>query len=205
MIIAPELENYLEYFGYEANNITDALIMTKKIFDYSIEGIVLTDNELCIVQINKTFTEVTGYEFSEVVGKTPAILQSGQHDDDFYKNMWETLKSAEMWQGQIFNRRKNGEIYPELLSIHTIKNKNGDLINYIGLFSDLTEKNTTEDHIHKLAHYDPLTNLPNRLLFMERLKQGIVYARRRESSLALFFLDLDGFKKISKYDIIDCS
>jgi len=197
MIIAPELENYLEYFGYEANNITDALIMTKKIFDYSIEGIVLTDNELCIVQINKTFTEVTGYEFSEVVGKTPAILQSGQHDDDFYKNMWETLKSAEMWQGQIFNRRKNGEIYPELLSIHTIKNKNGDLINYIGLFSDLTEKNTTEDHIHKLAHYDPLTNLPNRLLFMERLKQGIVYARRRESSLALFFLDLDGFKKIN--------
>ena len=171
--------------------------MAEKIFDNSIEGIVLTDNELHIQQINKTFTEVTGYEFSEVVGKTPAILQSGHHDDDFYKNMWATLRRTGMWQGQIFNRRKNGDVYPEWLSIYSIKNKNGDVINYIGLFSDLSEKKMTQDHIHQLAHYDALTGLPNRLLFMERLKQSIVMARRRESTLALFFLDLDGFKKIN--------
>lgn len=156
---------------------------------------MLTDHELHIQQINKTFTEVTGYEFSEVVDKTPAILQSGYHDEDFYKNMWATLRRTGMWQGQIFNRRKNGEVYPEWLSIYSIKNKNGDIINYIGLFNDLTEKQMTQDHIHQLAHYDALTSLPNRLFFMERLKQSIVYARRKESSLALFFLDLD-------YDLI---
>jgi len=171
--------------------------MAEKIFDNSIEGIILTDNELRIQQINRTFTEVTGYEFSEVVGKTPAMLQSGHHDDDFYKNMWATLKRTGMWQGQIFNRRKSGEIYPEWLSIYSIKNKNGDVINYIGLFSDLTEKKMTQDHIHQLAHYDALTNLPNRLLFMERLKQSIVMARRKEIPLGLFFIDLDGFKKIN--------
>lgn len=171
--------------------------MAEKLFDNSIEGIILTDNELRIQQINKTFSEVTGYEFAEVVGKTPAILQSGHHDDDFYKNMWATLKRTGMWQGQIFNRRKNGEVYSEWLSIYSIKNKNGDVINFIGLFSDLTEKQMTQDHIHHLAHYDALTSLPNRLLFMERLRQNIVMTRRKGTPLALFFLDLDGFKKIN--------
>ncbi|MDO9206796.1 MAG: EAL domain-containing protein [Sulfuricurvum sp.] len=171
--------------------------MAEKLFDNSIEGIILTDRELHIQQVNRTFTEVTGYEFAEVVGKTPAILQSGHHEQEFYKDMWATLRRNGMWQGQIYNRRKNGDVYPEWLSIYSIKNKNGDVINYIGLFSDLTEKKMTQDHIHQLAHYDALTSLPNRLLFMERLKQSIVMARRKETPLALFFLDLDGFKKIN--------
>lgn len=198
---AIDLQNQLEYFAYKVHDIVDsainALKLTKKLFDNSMEGIVLTDHNLRILQINKTFTEVTGHEFADVAGKTPSILQSGQHGEDFYKAMWEALKSTGIWQGQIFNRRKNGEIYPEWLSIYSIKNNNGDVINYIGLFSDLTEKKMTQNHIHQLAHYDPLTNLPNRLLFMERLKQSIVMARRKESSLAVFFLDLDGFKKIN--------
>lgn len=198
---AIDLQNQLEYFGYEVHDIVDSVInalkLTKKLFDNSMEGIVLTDHNLRILQINKTFTEVTDHEFADVAGKTPSILQSGQHGEDFYKAMWEALKSTGIWQGQIFNRRKNGEIYPEWLSIYSIKNNNADVINYIGLFSDLTEKKMTQNHIHQLAHYDPLTNLPNRLLFMERLKQSIVMARRKESSLAVFFLDLDGFKKIN--------
>lgn len=171
--------------------------MAEKIFDNSIEGIVLTDKDLRIQQVNKTFSEVTGYDFSEVVGQTPKILKSGQHDRDFYKDMWATLRRSGMWQGQIYNQRKNGEIYPEWLSIYSIKNKNGEVINYIGLFSDLTEKRMTQEHIHQLAHYDALTGLPNRLLFMERLKQSIVISRRKKLPMALLFIDLDGFKKIN--------
>lgn len=171
--------------------------VAEKLFDNSIEGIILTDKDLHIQQINKTFTEVTGYELDDVIGNTPAILQSGQHDRDFYKNMWATLKRSGIWQGQIFNKRKNGEVYLEWLSIYSIKNKNGDVINYIGLFSDLTEKRMTEDHIHNLSHYDALTGLPNRLMFMERLKQSIVIARRAKINFALFFIDLDGFKKVN--------
>lgn len=171
--------------------------MAEKIFDNSIEGIILTDNELRIQQINKTFSEVTGYQLNDVIGKQPSILQSGQHDRNFYKDMWATLRRSGMWQGQIFNKRKTGEVYPEWLSIYVIKNKNGDVINYIGLFSDLTEKRMTEEHIHQLAHYDALTGLPNRLLFMERLKQVILMARRKAIKIALLFLDLDGFKKIN--------
>ena len=171
--------------------------MAEKIFDNSIEGIILTDNELRIQQVNKTFTEVTGYDFAEVAGKTPALLQSGQHDRDFYKNMWASLKRSGMWQGQIYNKRKSGEVYPEWLSIYSIKSTDGEVINYIGLFSDLTEKRMTQDHIHQLAHYDALTGLPNRLLFMERLKQSIVMSRRKKASTALLFIDLDGFKKIN--------
>jgi diguanylate cyclase (GGDEF)-like protein/PAS domain S-box-containing protein len=171
--------------------------MAEKLFDNSIEGIILTDRDLNIQQINKTFTEVTGYEIEDVIGKTPSILHSGQHDRDFYKNMWATLKRSGMWQGQISNQRKSGEMYLEWLSIYSIKNKNGDVINYIGLFSDLTEKRMTEDHIHNLSHYDALTGLPNRLMFMERLKQSIVLSRRTKNNFVLFFIDLDGFKKIN--------
>lgn len=169
----------------------------EKIFDNSIEGIILTDKDLHIQQINKTFTEVTGYEFSEIEGKTPSLLQSGRHEQDFYQGMWATLKRTGMWQGQIYNKRKSGEVYLEWLSIYSIKNTQGEVINYIGLFSDLTEKQMTQEHIHHLAHYDTLTNLPNRLLFMERLKQSIVFARRKKSFVALFFIDLDSFKKVN--------
>lgn len=171
--------------------------MAEKLFDNSIEGIVLTDSNLRIQQINKTFTEVTGYEIEDVIGKRPSILQSGQHERDFYKDMWATLKRNGMWQGQISNKRKSGEVYLEWLSIYSIKNKNAEIINYIGLFSDLTEKRMTEDHIHNLSHYDALTGLPNRLMFMERLKQSIVIARRAKNNFVLFFIDLDGFKKIN--------
>lgn len=171
--------------------------VAEKLFDNSIEGIILTDKDLNILQINKTFTEVTGYEIEDIMGKKPSLLQSGKHDRDFYKDMWATLKRSGMWQGQIFNQRKNGEVYPEWLSIYSIKNKSGEVINYIGLFSDLTEKRMTEDHIHNLSHYDALTGLPNRLMFMERLKQSIIIARRSKINFALFFIDLDGFKKVN--------
>lgn len=171
--------------------------MAEKIFDNSIEGIVLTDRNVRIQEVNKTFTEVTGYEPSDVIGKTPSMLKSGYHDRDFYNEMWASLKRSGMWQGQIYNRRKNGEVYPEWLSIYSIKNKDGEVINYIGLFSDLTEKRMTQEQIHQLTHYDALTGLPNRLLFMERLKQSLVISRRKEMNLAVLFLDLDGFKKVN--------
>lgn len=198
---ARHLQNQLDYFGCKTDDLllraSNALEMAKILFNHSMEGVILTDHSTRIQRINQTFTEVTGYKQDDVIGKTPAVLQSGQHGKDFYKDMWESLKKKGKWQRQIFNCKKNGELYPEWLTIYAIKNENGTLINYLGMFTDLTNKALTKDTIHHLAYYDPLTNLPNRLLFSERLKQNILIAKRKKSSFALFFIDLDGFKKIN--------
>lgn len=195
------LQKQLKHLGYETDDIlqssANALKMADRLFNKSMEGVILTDRNTRILKVNKTFTEVTGYKLQEVFSKTPAILQSGQHGSDFYKDMWTTLKRKGLWQRQIFNRKKNGEIYPEWLTIHAIKNQKGKVVNYLGLFTDLTNKNLTQDIIHHLAYYDPLTNLPNRLLFHERLKQTLINAKRQKSQFALLFMDLDGFKKVN--------
>lgn len=199
--IPPYIEKQLRNFGYKGedtfNDFENALNVAEIIFDNSIEGIILTTANLRIQKVNKTFSEVTGYSSEDVIGKTPSLLQSGQHGNEFYKDMWDTLNEKGIWQRQIFNRKKNGEIYPEWLTIRVIKNSQGEIVNYLGLFTDLTSTKITQDTIHHLAYYDPLTNLPNRLLFTERLKQNITFAQRQYTRLALLFIDLDGFKKIN--------
>ncbi|MCK9394387.1 MAG: PAS domain S-box protein [Methylobacter sp.] len=163
----------------------------------SQEAMVITDTASVILRINKAFTESTGYTEQEAVGQKISILKSGRHDAAFYRAMWESILRAGAWQGEIWDRRKNGEVYPKWLSITAVKGNDGVVSHYVGIHTDITERKTAEEQIKQLAFYDPLTRLPNRRLLQERLKHGINMERREGKQLALLMLDLDRFKSIN--------
>lgn len=168
-----------------------------KMFDNSGEAILITDLQRKIIAVNPAFYLITEYNEEDVIGKNPNILNSGRQDAAFYQAMWRSINETGMWQGEIWNRRKSGEIYPEWLSIGTVKNPQGEIINYVALFSDITKRKEAEAHIEHLAHYDSLTHLPNRTLFSDRLKQALVSGIRNKKKTALLFLDLDKFKSVN--------
>jgi diguanylate cyclase (GGDEF)-like protein/PAS domain S-box-containing protein len=161
------------------------------------EGIMITDANNCILRVNQAFTRLTGYSPIEVIGKTPSILESGRHNGAFYKVMWEKLIPEKYWQGEVWDRRKNGEIYPKWLTITAVTNPDGHVTNYVGAFTDLSEHKDAEAAIHRLAFYDPLTNLPNRRLLNERLEQAITMSARNRHYGAIMMIDLDNFKFIN--------
>jgi diguanylate cyclase (GGDEF)-like protein/PAS domain S-box-containing protein len=163
----------------------------------SQEAMVITDTESVILRINTAFTESTGYTEQEAVGQKISILKSGRHDAAFYAAMWEGLLNIGAWQGEIWDRRKNGEIYPKWLSITAVKGSDGIVTHYVGTHTDITERKAAEEQITQLAFYDPLTRLPNRRLLQERLKHGINVERREGKQLALLMLDLDRFKTVN--------
>lgn len=171
--------------------------LTDKIFEYCPEGVMITDENNIIVNINKSFTRVTGYSRSEAIGKSPAILQSGRHGKSFYDKVWKAITEDGHWSGEVWDRRKTGEIYLEWLSISTIKDTHGKTRHYVGVFSDITHNRENEERLHNLAYYDPLTSLPNRTLFHDRLQQMVTRADRSKSLAAVMFLDLDRFKMIN--------
>ncbi len=175
----------------------ECLRLLAKVFENSGESIMVCDVSGNIVDVNRSFTKVTGYSAEEVIGKNPRLLSSGRHDDAFYRQMRQTLNEKGYWQGEIWNRRKNGELFPELLGISTACDAQGRLTHYIGVFSDISERKATEAKIEYLAHHDPLTHLPNRILLRDRFEQAVAYAARNNSMLALLFLDLDHFKQIN--------
>jgi diguanylate cyclase (GGDEF)-like protein/PAS domain S-box-containing protein len=168
-----------------------------KMFDNSGEAIVITDAQRRIVAVNPAFYRITEYSEEEVIGNDPRILSSGRHDAKFYQAMWRSIDETGMWQGEIWNRRKGGEIYPEWLSIGTVKNAHNEIINYIAVFSDITRRKEAEARIEHLAHYDSLTHLPNRALFSDRLQHALQAAMRNKKKSALLFLDLDRFKSVN--------
>jgi len=170
------------------------------VFETTREGVIITDANLRIQRVNRAFCEVTGYSSLEVLGQTPTLLRSGRHPSNFYQSMWADIKQTGHWQGEIWNRRKNGEIYPELLSISTVKNQRAEITNYVGVFADITKLKDSEKELEFLAHHDPLTKLPNRMLFMSRLQHAIDSAIRNQiatCSLAILMLDLDRFKDVN--------
>jgi diguanylate cyclase (GGDEF)-like protein/PAS domain S-box-containing protein len=168
-----------------------------KMFDNSGEAILITDAQQRIIAVNPAFYAITQYPEEEVIGKKPSVLSSGRQDEPFYQAMWKSINETGLWQGEIWNRRKNGEVYPEWLSIGTVKNAQNEVINYIGLFSDITRRKEDEARIERLAHYDSLTQLPNRALFADRLKHALVSGARNGKKSALLFLDLDKFKAVN--------
>ncbi|AMK79245.1 hypothetical protein JT25_022625 [Methylomonas denitrificans] len=161
------------------------------------EGMVITDADTVILQVNQAFTQTTGFLPAEVIGQTPRILKSGLHDADFYKEMWSKIAQSGSWQGEIWNRRKNGETYPELLTITAVKNERGEVTNYIATINDITERKYSEDKIKQLAYYDQLTQLPNRTLLHDRLKKAFAVSARSGLHGALLFIDLDNFKTLN--------
>lgn len=173
------------------------LVLAASVFQHSKEGILVTDQENRIISANRSFTDITGYTLEEVLGKDPKVLASARQDADFYREMWASIKATGGWQGELWNRRKNGEVYPEHLTINSVKDAQGAVINLIGIFSDISERKMAEERIQHLAHYDTLTGLPNRALFSDRLQQALIYAQRNQSTVALLFLDLDRFKQIN--------
>ncbi len=167
------------------------------VYTHTSEGMVITDADAHILDVNPAFTDITGYTAEEVIGKRLNLLSSGRQDKTFYQSMWHALATTGSWQGELWNRRKNGEEYAERLSINTSYDEQGRVRCRIGLFSDITKKKTSEAVIWKQANYDHLTGLPNRQLFSTELDRALARARRRGSIVALIFLDLDEFKEIN--------
>ena len=192
-----ELQDALRARDAELTASQHELRLAEKVIESSLEGILITDEDLHIVSVNPAFTRLTGYTFDEVRGRTPAVLKSGRHDANFYRAMWKSISACGHWQGEIWNRRKSGELYPELLTITAIHDSNGRLTNYAALFSDISQIKDSEEQIRSLAYYDPLTNLPNRRLLEDRLQVALAHAHRNHSRLAVMFVDLDRFKRIN--------
>jgi diguanylate cyclase (GGDEF)-like protein/PAS domain S-box-containing protein len=175
----------------------EKLKLTEQVFVNSMEAIVITDADNRIIQVNKAFTEITGYAPPEVLGRNPNVLKSGHHPPEFYRAMWDILLTTGSWQGEVMDRRKNGEIYPKWLAISVLRNAHGKVTNYVGSFTDISERKLSEEKILRLAYHDSLTNLPNRLNLYERLKMAINLARRNDQQMAVMLLDLDRFKSIN--------
>ncbi len=163
----------------------------------SQDGMIVTDAQTTILRVNTAFTQITGYSAQEAIGQSPRMLRSDRHDSDFYAAMWATVETAGAWHGEIWHQRKNGEIFPEQLTITAIKGSSGQVTHYVGSLRDITLRKQLEKEVAQLAFFDPLTQLPNRRLFNDRLSQAFTRAKRAGSAMALMFIDLDKFKPIN--------
>ncbi len=173
------------------------LRLAAAVFEHSHEGIIIADANANIVQVNPAFTRITGYDAHEVIGKNPRILASGKHDKAFYAAMWQALLTQGHWSGEIWNRRKNGEVIAEFETISVVRNQRHELTHFIAQFVDVTPLKEYQQQLERLAHYDALTGLPNRLLLGDRLRQAILMADRHGTQVAVVFIDVDGFKGVN--------
>ena len=181
----------------ERRRAEEQLKLAASVFEHASEGITITDVQGTILDVNAAFTRITGYSREEVLGQNPRILNSGRQSQAFYAEMWHSLHTQGSWVGEIWNRRKDGEVYAELLTISTVYDADGQVQRYIALFSDVSAQKEHQRQLEQIAHYDALTGLPNRVLLADRLRQAMAQATRRGEKIALAYLDLDGFKAIN--------
>jgi len=194
---APDGDGYIYAAGSDITNQRAAetrLYKAAAVFDSSGEGILISDSDGLIREVNDAFCTITGYTREEAIGQHTRLLRSGRHDADFYRAMWESIRTTGVWRGEIWNRRKNGEVYPELLTITHVDGEEGG---YVAVFADISKIKETEEHLQRLAHYDQLTGLPNRHLISERIEQSVRRARRMRTRMAVVFLDVDSFKNVN--------
>ncbi|QXP83450.1 EAL domain-containing protein [Methylococcus sp. Mc7] len=194
-----------EFVGYVGSCIDisdrkkgdERLLLAGKVFEAVRESIMVTDANRVIVAVNPAFSDMTGYSPEEAVGRTPAFLQSGRHGREYYAAMWRAVEQEGSWQGEFWNRRKNGELFAVLETIVAVRDETGATVNYIGVAADISSLKEAEEHIHHLAYYDPLSALPNRRYLMERAEYALAWAERRKEELAVVFLDVDHFKDVN--------
>lgn len=175
----------------------DELRLAANVFTHSSEGILITDSNAVIVEVNPAFTEITGYSREEALGKNPRMLQSGRHGAEFYAALWRSLAEEGHWSGEVWNRSKDGKVFCELLTISSVRSPSGETGNYIAQFSDITALKEYQSQLERIAHFDSLTGLPNRLLLSDRMTQAMAQAPRRALHIAIVYLDLDGFKAVN--------
>jgi diguanylate cyclase (GGDEF)-like protein/PAS domain S-box-containing protein len=192
-----ELDTLRFELGYLRQQLNAATGLTARIIESASEGIMITDERRIIRSVNPAFEKSTGYSADEAIGRTPALLKSSRHDQSFYREMWNALNRHGQWRGEIWNRHKNGEIYPEWLNITAVRDSRQQVSNYVGVFSDAHTHESILERLHHLAYYDGLTGLPNRRLFLDRLNVAIAQARRDKHKLAVMFVDLDRFKQVN--------
>ncbi|MBF0256699.1 MAG: PAS domain-containing protein, partial [Gammaproteobacteria bacterium] len=173
------------------------LQLAASVFAESHEGIMITDLQGLIIDVNQAFSRITGYAAEDVIGQNPALLNSGHQSPAFFAEMWRQLREQGHWSGEVWNRRKSGELFAELLTISAVRDEQGNSSHYVALFSDITAQKQHQSELERLAHFDVLTGLPNRSLFSDRLGQAMANANRRNQRIALAFIDLDGFKAIN--------
>ena len=178
--------------AYRLQQINAAMV-----FSHTSEGIVITDAAANILDVNNAFSQITGFSRDEVLGKNPRLLSSGRQDAAYYASMWQDLRLHGHWRGEIWNRRKDGEVFAELLTISAVADSQGQVQQYVGLFSNITDAKLLQGRLENLAHFDALTHLPNRVLLADRLQQAMRQAQRRATQVAVVFIDLDGFKSVN--------
>jgi diguanylate cyclase (GGDEF)-like protein/PAS domain S-box-containing protein len=181
----------------ERKHNEDRMRLSEKIFENTQEGILVTDASGVILTVNPAFSAVTGYTAEEALGRNPSLLNSGRHDQAFYQQMWQTIGEDGQWRGEIWNRRKNGEIYPEWINMSVIRDHEGTISHYVAIFSDITTAKANEERLKALAHFDSLTGLPNRFLFQDHVELALAQAARKGRQVAIMFLDIDHFKAIN--------
>jgi diguanylate cyclase (GGDEF)-like protein/PAS domain S-box-containing protein len=181
----------------EHHQIEEKLRLAAMVVANTRDGVVITDMEPRILAINPAYTEITGYHEAEVIGQNPRLLQSGRHDRAFYQAMWASIRDMGYWRGEVWNRRKNGDLYPQWLTISIVRNDRGEATHYVGVLTDISQIKHAEERVERLAHYDSLTGLPNRLLAQSRLAHALEQAQRRGHRVGVLFIDLDRFKTVN--------
>ena len=192
-----EFVSKLAAVAIERSNSVEQIQLFSRVFSDTHEAIIITDPSGNIIEVNPAFCIITGYDREEVIGKNPNILSSGKHNQKFFREMWNSVIQHGHWQGEVWNNKKNGELYIELLSISSLNDEQGNTLYYVGLFSDITNTIKQQEELKLMAHYDMLTQLPNRTLFTDRFHQAIAHSKRTNKKLAVCFLDLDNFKPIN--------
>ncbi|MRR49748.1 MAG: diguanylate cyclase [Rhodocyclaceae bacterium] len=181
----------------ERKRAEDSLRLAANVFEHAHEGIIITDVNANIIDVNPTFTEITGYTREQVLGRNPRLLKSGLHDKAFYTEMWRILLQDGFWRGELWNRRANGEAYAELLTLSVVRDTGNVITHFVGVLADITQLKAYQDYLEQMAHHDPLTHLPNRLLLADRLRLALAQSQRSGKLLAVCYIDLDGFKDVN--------
>ena len=192
-----ENEAILTALAIEKARDFSSLQLAAQVFTHAREGIFITDSDGTIIDVNDTFTQITGYSRDEAIGKNPRILQSDRQRPEFYAEMWKSLLEKDYWFGEIWNQKKSGQVYADLLTISAVRDAIGKTQNYVALFTDITSMKEQQSQLEHIAHFDTLTGLPNRVLLADRLQQAIIQCERRKQSLGIAYLDLDGFKAVN--------